>query len=353
VRLHAHLEARSKDGLPCWRGDRTALMDIGTDEHDASPVAVGTSRAGNCRTGLDGHVAVDTPGRWTRNNESWGAVGAARDIESRKEELGVPIIEQALANEVVVDGEGGGDEGAGIDLAATAENDAVLVEDVNLALGIDSPEDLGGGYAADDLVEGDPFADVGTAGGLVEVEGGIASDIEGLPVEEGLLLGLGNVDVVAALSRGASTDPAGVRACRDFEAAGGEAIWHKAGACGSPGGGLHRAHGIDGLRGAGEAVLGTDLRGGGGFCSGVGAGFCVPAGGGSRGRSTSENVSGLDADGKAREEQPHEQCGDEGLTGGMTGDRYEQAPAHGGCRAILSRYYQLGWALLKHAEAGL
>jgi len=67
-----------------------------------------------------------------------------------------------------------------------------------LALGVYFASDFGGfGGGVEDLVEGDPFAGVGSAGGLVEIDGGLAADIEGFPVEEGLCGGLLDVDGVA------------------------------------------------------------------------------------------------------------------------------------------------------------
>ena len=108
------------------------------------------------------------------------------------------IVQKTGFNEVVVDGEGGGDEGAGVDLGAGAEDTAVLVDDVDLALGVDFASDFGGfGGGVEDFVEGDPFARVDTAGGLVEVDGGLTADIEGFPVEEGLCGGLLDADGVA------------------------------------------------------------------------------------------------------------------------------------------------------------
>jgi hypothetical protein len=69
-------------------------------------------------------------------------------------------------------------------LGTGAEDDAVLVEDVDLALGGYFSTDLGGfGGGVEDFVEGDPFSGIGSAGGLVEINGGLAADIEGFPVQ--------------------------------------------------------------------------------------------------------------------------------------------------------------------------
>ena len=79
--------------------------------------------------------------------------------------MGVFVVEEAVFNEVVVDRERRGDEGAGVDLGTGAEDDAVLVDDVDLALGVDFTSDFGGfGGGVEDFVEGDPFAGVDSAG---------------------------------------------------------------------------------------------------------------------------------------------------------------------------------------------
>lgn len=139
--------------------------------------------------------------------------------------MGVFVVEEAVFDEVVVDREGGGNEGAGVHLGTSSEDDAVLVDDVDLALGVDFALDLGGGCAgAQDFVEGDPFAGVGSAGGLVEIDGGVLADIEGIPVEEGLGGGLGDSDGVAGLDGRVGALPFGVGAGEDFQAAFGEAV---------------------------------------------------------------------------------------------------------------------------------
>ncbi len=87
-----------------------------------------------------------------------------------------------------------------VDLGGAAEDDAVLVDDVDLAVGLDLAEDLGGtAGGVVDLVEGDPLALVVLAGALVEGERGFLADVEGLPGEQGLLLGLHDGDVLAAI----------------------------------------------------------------------------------------------------------------------------------------------------------
>ena len=93
-------------------------------------------------------------------------------------------------------------------MGSGAEDDAVLVDDVDLALGVDFASNFGGlGGGVEDFVEGDPFAGVDSAGGLVEIDGGLAADVEGFPVEEGLSGGLGDADGVAGGGGGVGTFP--------------------------------------------------------------------------------------------------------------------------------------------------
>ena len=155
----------------------------------------------------------------------------------------------------------------GIDLAGAAEDDTVLVDDVDLAGGVDAAKDLAGGSAGvGDLVERDPGAYVGAACALIEVHGGVLAHVERFPVQHGLLAGLGDVDGVAALGGLVGSGPKGgvggyVR--MDFQSSGADAIGHvgelEGGRVGigskvvgatlgsGPCGGLHVLHGLQGL----------------------------------------------------------------------------------------------------------
>ena len=272
------------------------VADIGTDEHDAAAVSVGTGGCLEEGATLDHDIAVFGACGEGSGNEGGSAIGPAGNIEAREEELGIFVIEEAVFNEVVVDRKGGGDEGAGIDLGTGAEDDTVLIDDVDLALGVDFASDLGGGCAAYNFVEGDPFAGVGSAGGLVEVDGGLAADIEGFPVEEGLGGGLFDVDGVARGGHGIGAFPFRVCACEDFETAFGEAVGDCVGCGCGAGGGLEGAHVVDGLCGAGEAVLGADFGGFGCGGTSVGAGFGVSLGVAGTASGT-EHVAGLESTG--------------------------------------------------------
>ena len=90
-----------------------------------------------------------------------------------------------------------------IHLGAVVEHNAVLVQDIDLTLGRDLAVDAGGGGVAGDLVEGNPLAGIRTSLALVEADGRPWTDIEILPVEVSVLLGLGDLDIV--ISRGLKT----------------------------------------------------------------------------------------------------------------------------------------------------
>jgi hypothetical protein len=103
----------------------------------------------------------------------------AGGVNAGEQKLVVGIVQQPAIDQVHVDGKRGGDEGVDVDLGGAAEDDAVLVDDVDLAAGFDGTEDLGrgNGVALDD-VEGDPLALDRAAGGLVEIKGGFCTDVE-------------------------------------------------------------------------------------------------------------------------------------------------------------------------------
>ena len=201
-------------------------------------------------------------------------------------------------------------------MAATAEDDAVGVDQIDLAGGFYFAEDLGrvaGGIG--DFVEGDPLANICAAFGLVEGDGGVFTDVEGLPIEQRLLGGLLDGDLGLAafddLRRGLGSGPLGGIG-GGHETAGDEAVrnlWQGDGEVvstaldgGIAGGDLHRPHGVEGARGAGKRVLGIGARGigggGSGRTGGSAAGLIRPA------AATAEDVASVsvkaaDEDGEA------------------------------------------------------
>ena len=126
---------------------------------------------------------------------------------------------------------------------------------------------------------------------MVEVEDGFLADVEGLPVEQGLLGGLADADVdeivgVDGLCGSISTCPSGgiggrVKAARaESVGDGGEAGCEVVGPGfrGGAGGVLHGAQGVERVGGAGERVLGVGSSlcgiGGCGTADGSAAGAC-------------------------------------------------------------------------------
>jgi hypothetical protein len=89
---------------------------------------------------------------------------------------------------------------------------------------------------------------------------------------------------------------------------------------------LEGAHVVDGLGGAGEAVLGADFGGLGGFGSRVGAGFGVSLGVFCR-SSAAEDVAGLEGCGGAEGQGGEEQGGNAGAETVEAGQRLEGAEA--------------------------
>ena len=75
-----------------------------------------------------------------------------------------------------------------VDLGGAAKNDAILIDDVNLAGGVHGTEDLGGVPAqVGDEIECDPFTYVGASFALVESQGGVAANVERIPIENRVL----------------------------------------------------------------------------------------------------------------------------------------------------------------------
>ena len=150
----ANAPAASGNNVNITQTASPALLHIGTRQDNASATLgfVGWSRENRPR--LDYDIA-----NFTR---SYRIVSKC----SIKQETHILcfLVQNASFSQNIIDRKGRGDEGAGVDLGAGAEDDAVLVDDVDLALGVDFATDLGGfGGGVEDFVEGDPFAGVGSA----------------------------------------------------------------------------------------------------------------------------------------------------------------------------------------------
>ena len=92
-------------------------------------------------------------------------------------------------------------------LGSVVKEDSILVEDIDLALRCDGSEDLGRIGGPHDLVEGNPVPDIFPPFALVEVDRGLRSHTEIIPVEIGILIPLGNVDRIACLLEGIDSAP--------------------------------------------------------------------------------------------------------------------------------------------------
>ena len=239
---------------------------------------------------LDGDVSDAASGRQGRRSEGRGS-GLG---EGRKKELGAAgLIEQTIPDQRIIDRQGTGNKDVGVDLAGSTKDNAVLIDNIDLAGSGDAPKDLGGTAAGViDLVESSPLPHAFLAIALVEVQVGVLANIKSLPVQQGLLLGLFNDDLgfssSGSLGREEGTGPegeVGADAGSDLEAARGEAVRHVgellAGVVGigsriigpSSGAGgvlLGALHGFHGPAGAGEGVLGIAAGSGGLGGSGVG-----------------------------------------------------------------------------------
>ena len=108
------------------------------------------------------------------------------------------LVEHHVAgHEILVRNAGGGNRKAlGIDLRTVVEHHAGLVDDDDLAVGVDAAGDFRG-IGADDCVQRDRVAV-----GLHEIDGLLTADIEALPVDGGALTGLVDGGGVAVLADG-------------------------------------------------------------------------------------------------------------------------------------------------------
>lgn len=172
--------AGGEEGLAFVGGDRAGVGHGGTEEEHGTAAfgGGGGCMSGNLRAGLDG----DGPERIGE-----GGAGGARAIKAAVEELSVGHAS------------GGGHEVADVDLRSAAENDAVAVEHIDGAVGLDRAKNLRGrrlrvGHA----VEGDPVL----VALLVKDHVGLASDIKTVPGEDGLLRFLVDLDDEASVLAG-------------------------------------------------------------------------------------------------------------------------------------------------------
>ena len=195
-----NLVSGRQDGLAVRGGDRAIVGHVGPDERNFAADVFRIGQAGQLSAGLHDHISVEaTGGRGGRisggvclddgarcrcrgsDEGRRGTVAAGHLIDLRKEKLVVGIIEQAAADEVIIDRQARGDQRANVDLRRSAEKNAVLIDDVHLARRLDGAQDIGGSHIGRDLVDRHPLADVGATGTLVEIEQRVFPDVERLP----------------------------------------------------------------------------------------------------------------------------------------------------------------------------
>ncbi|MNT00801.1 hypothetical protein D3C72_1352450 [compost metagenome] len=179
---------------------------------------------GDLRTALDHHVAGCRSMR--------EAVGGGGQViaERRHEAAALRVAVQTFAELRVTDVDRRRSQVLDVDLAAAVEHHTVAVDQHHRALALDAAEDLRRTRGrVVDPVEQRP------AGLLVEIDHGVAADVEGFPVEDGLVSGLRDADrggaVLAALHRPTGVEPAlGQRIVIDLQATVAKAIAHHAAA---------------------------------------------------------------------------------------------------------------------------
>ena len=128
----------------------------------------------------DGAVVGDA-----RRDEGQIAAGRGSDLPLVGDAAAVAAEDVIAGQEIIVaDIQRRGHQSANIDAGAAAEEDAVGVDEEDLAVGGELAFDARGGGAAG-AVEGD-----GGAVGLLEIDGCLAADVEVLPVDDGALAAL-------------------------------------------------------------------------------------------------------------------------------------------------------------------
>ncbi|MNI22785.1 hypothetical protein D3C73_763480 [compost metagenome] len=165
---------------------------------------------------------------------------------------------QAVVTELrVADPRCGGGQVADVDLAVVAEHHAVAVGNEHRAVGLQLAQDLAGPCVG--VVDPVQHRPVGV---LQEIEGGVATDVEGFPVQDRLVSGLLDADLhpsvgALRLDRFAGIDPAtGQRIPVHLQAILAQPIGHHEARLASrlPGLLLHALLQCDGLRGRAEVV---------------------------------------------------------------------------------------------------
>ncbi len=212
--------AGREHGLAILRRDASVVLDIGAKQKDVAASDRDGPWRGGLNTGTSLHEDIAC---WATDIGKDRGKQVARIIERRR------IDDPLLFELVITDIEGRCDQRADIDLARAAEDDAVLVDDIDLAVGLDIAKDLTWTEIADHPVQCNPVS----VAMLIERERGLGADIECIPVQDRLRGGLVDADIALTagnrLCRQVGALPqrrARCRPGRDLQPALGEAVRH-------------------------------------------------------------------------------------------------------------------------------
>ena len=167
------------DDLAVRRRQGALIVDGGRRHHDAAG-----SRRIDLRTrgNIDGDLLRLAVGTVTIH----GPIASERGAAILVDHLGQAALERVLA-----DLQRAGHQGVGIHPGVLAEHEAVLVDQIDLAVGADAAEDATG-IALVDAVHGDR-----RGRGLAEAHAGVTSYVEALPVQNGAIGMLDHIQGVA------------------------------------------------------------------------------------------------------------------------------------------------------------
>ena len=229
------LLASRQNDLTVRRRDATAIQDMRRKHKRLAARGHGelcTSFDPNLTRRVADHRTRDLPGRIEANKLVWASLPEVaklrlRDARRRWIVENQQLLVDAGAELLVRQAERRCDEAVDVDLAGSAKDDAVLVDDIDLPFGLNGAENPAWRQRRiGDAVERDPVRLVSTARGLVEIDIGLAADIEARPVQDRLLFGLLDLDLSTPIRlrlRGlAGADPDirhGAGAWRDDQAA--------------------------------------------------------------------------------------------------------------------------------------
>ena len=173
--------ARRQDHLPLVVDDAAGIGDVGRGQQHKTLRAAGDGGAI-----LHHHIVVLAVGENAVDQERCSVRNGVDASTEKFAVAGGKVAAEKIQRT--------GDQRLRIHLAAGTEQDAVAIEQIDRAFGLDLTEDLTGHAAGiDDAVQHDPIV-VGAVGlvaaALIEIERGIATDVEAVPGQDRFLRGL-------------------------------------------------------------------------------------------------------------------------------------------------------------------